>query len=344
MTSSKEKRMQDKNQIDRKEMYAELLSQIKKNDNFIITTHKSCDPDGMGSELGLDFLLEKLGKKHTILNPDKTPDRYLFLDPLNRIHNYGSTILQSTQRESFVIMVDNSDIPRILDIANYLNEDKSNLISIDHHDKVAPYKGLFCFPEVGSSSEIVFELIELAGFEPDYNTSVSLYMGIVMDTGQFKYNKTRPRTHEIASKLLKHKFPTEELIRKVFEDYSYTVLLLKKDIYSTLDIYPEFKIASVDITRTMLSKYNFTNNPAEGIISELLAPADIHIAVSFTEIENGTTKISLRSKGKYDVCSVAREYSGGGHTNASGATIKGEYKKIKLDVLEKLMELSKITH
>jgi hypothetical protein len=74
MTSSKEKRMQDKNQIDRKEMYAELLSQIKKNDNFIITTHKSCDPDGMGSELGLDFLLEKLGKKHTILNPDKIID------------------------------------------------------------------------------------------------------------------------------------------------------------------------------------------------------------------------------------------------------------------------------
>jgi bifunctional oligoribonuclease and PAP phosphatase NrnA len=336
--------MQDKFQIDRTEMYATLLSHIKQNDNFIITTHKSCDPDGMGSELGLDFLLEKLNKKHTILNPDKTPDRYMFLDPINRIHSYENRILQSTQRESFLIMVDNSDIGRILDISNYLNEQKTNIIAIDHHDKVSPFLGLYCFPEIGSSSEIIYELIELAGFEPDYNTAVALYMGIVMDTGQFKYNKTRPRTHEIAGKLLKHKFPTEELVRKIFEDYSYTVLLLKKDIYSTLDLYPESKLATIDVTKTMLSKYNFTTNPAEGMISELLAPADIQIAASFSELDNEAVKISLRSKGKYDVCSVAKEYNGGGHKNASGATIKGEYKKIKIDVIEKLMELSKTTH
>ena len=336
--------MQDRTQIDRREILSELLNRLHQNDNFIITTHKSCDPDGIGSELGLDFLLEKIGKKHTILNPDTTHERYTFLDPMSRIHSYESSMLKSNQTESFVVMVDNSDVVRILDIANYLNHDKSNLIAIDHHDKISHYNGLYCFPEYGSSSEIIFELLELANIEPDYNTAVALYMGIVMDTGQFKYNKTRPRTHEIAGKLLKYRFPTEELIRKVFEDYSYTVLLLKKDIYSTIEIYPEYKIASIDITRNMLSKYNFTTNPAEGIISDLLAPADIQIAVSFTELENGSTKLSLRSKGKYDVCSVANEFSGGGHKNASGATIKGDYKKTKLEVIEKLMELYKTTH
>lgn len=336
--------MQEKKQVDRTASVHQLLDLLKANNNFIITTHKSCDPDGIGSELGLDFLLDRLGKKHSILNPDKTPDRYAFLDPMGRIHSYDESRMNSTAQDAFVIMVDNSDIGRILDISKFLNPERTNLIAIDHHDKVAPFPGLYCFPEVGSSSEIVYELIEAEGLEPDYNTALSLYMGIVMDTGQFKYNKTRPRTHEIAAKLLKHKFPTEELVRKVFEDYSYFVLLLKKDIYSTLEIYPEYKIASIEISRTMLSKYNFTNNPAEGIISDLLGPADIHIAVSFTELENGSTKISLRSKGKYDVCSVSMEYNGGGHKNASGATIKGDPKKVKVDVLEKLIELYKTTH
>lgn len=336
--------MQEKNLIDRKESITQLLNHLKNNDNFIITTHKSCDPDGIGSELGLDFLLEHLGKKHLILNPDKTPERYSFLDPMGRIHSYDESRMSSNIKDGMVIMVDNSDIARIMDIAKFLNPQKSNLIAIDHHDKVSPYPGLYCYPEIGSSSEIIFELIELANFEPDYNTAVALYMGIVMDTGQFKYNKTRPRTHEIAAKLLKHRFPTEELIRKVFEDYSYNVLLLKKDIYATLEVYPESKIATIEITRSLLSKYNFSNNPAEGIISDLLGPADIMIAASFTELENGSVRISLRSKGKYDVCSVANEFSGGGHKNAAGATIKGEYQKIKNEVLDKLRELHKTSH
>ena len=131
--------MQDRTQIDRREILTELLNQLHQNDNFIITTHKGCDPDGIGSELGLDFLLDKLGKKHTILNPDKTPERYTFLDPMSRVHSYESSMLKSNQSENFVVMVDNSDVVRILDIANYLNSEKSNLIAIDHHDKVTPF-------------------------------------------------------------------------------------------------------------------------------------------------------------------------------------------------------------
>jgi len=58
--------MQDRTQIDRREILNELLNRLHQNDNFIITTHKSCDPDGIGSELGLDFLLEKIGKKNIL--------------------------------------------------------------------------------------------------------------------------------------------------------------------------------------------------------------------------------------------------------------------------------------
>jgi len=337
--------MFSKSHIDRKDELLNLLHIFQTGDDFIITTHKNCDPDGIGAELGLDYLLAKLGKKKIILNPDKTPERYTFLDPQNRIHYIDETKLTNKTSSQKVVVVDNSDLIRIGEVIQYVNMDKSNLIIIDHHDGIEPFAGLFCFPEFGSTSEIVYEVLELSNIELDFLTASALYAGIVVDTGQFKYGKTRPRTHEIVATLLKkHSFNQEDLIRKLYEDQSHMVLYLKRDIFSTLEVFPEFQLASIEITRANLDKYNFSTNPAEGLTTELLAASDIMIAVSFLEQDSETIKISFRSKGKYDVCAVAKEYSGGGHKNASGAIIKGKLENVKREVIEKLKNLYRVTN
>ncbi len=337
--------MFSKSYIDRKDELLNLLHIFQTGDDFIITTHKNCDPDGIGAELGLDYLLAKLGKKKIILNPDKTPERYTFLDPQNRIHYIDETKLTNKTNNQKVVVVDNSDLIRIGEVVQYVLEDKSNLIVIDHHDGIEPFAGLFCFPEFGSTSEIVYEVLELANIEPDFLTASALYAGIVVDTGQFKYGKTRPRTHEIVATLLKkHSFNQEDLIRKLYEDQSHMVLYLKRDIFSTLEVFPEFKLACIEITRATLDKYNFSTNPAEGLTTELLVAADIMMGVSFLEQDSETIKISFRSKGQYDVCAVAKEYSGGGHKNASGAIIKGKLENVKREVIEKLKNLYRVTN
>lgn len=329
------------NQNDRKQDFDKLLDRFIKGNNFVLTTHKGSDPDGIGSELALNFLLTKLQKNHIILNPDQIPDKYKFIDSQHKIRHIEDNVLQSIPDNPTVVIVDNSDIVRIGDVKGFINSDKSNLIVIDHHDNIEPFDGLFSFPEIGSTSEIIYELLELAGVEPDYKTALAIYLGIVMDTGQFKYSKTRPRTHEIAAKLVKHKFPTEELLRKIFEDYPINVLLLKRDILNTLEVNRDFGYASVEITRAALGRYDLKSNPLEGLTSELLGPADINASVSFTEADDGQIKLSFRSKGTYDVCSVAKEYNGGGHRNASGAIVKGEMKKVKDEVLNKLKKILK---
>ncbi|MBP6739229.1 MAG: bifunctional oligoribonuclease/PAP phosphatase NrnA [Leptospiraceae bacterium] len=334
--------MASKKQIDRREDFEKLLNVFKTGNDFILTTHKSCDPDGIGSELGLSYLLSKLEKKHSILNPDKMPDKYRFIDPQFKVRNIDPNILQNFTFDKTVVVVDNSDLPRIGDVNQFLKPDKSNLILIDHHDNIDPFAGLFSFPEIGSTSEIIYEIIELAGISLDYNTAIALYLGIVMDTGQFKYSKTRPRTHEIAAKLVQYNFPIEDLLRKMYEDFPISVLLLKKDIYSSIEIHQEYHLVTIEITKSMLGKYNFNSNPLEGITSELLGPSEIYVSVAFTEGEEDFVKISFRSKGDYDVCSVAKEFNGGGHKNASGAMIRGGLKKVKEDVMNRLISLLKI--
>ena len=44
----------------------------------------------------------------------------------------------------------------------------------------------------------------------------------------------------------------------------------------------------------------------------------------YRELPDGRVKVSLRSKGALDVHSLAMEYGGGGHRNASGIVMSGE--------------------
>ena len=43
------------------------------------------------------------------------------------------------------------------------------------------------------------------------------------------------------------------------------------------------------------------------------------------EIQKGVCKVSARSKSDYNVNALMRQFGGGGHAKASGATIEGEF-------------------
>jgi phosphoesterase RecJ-like protein len=57
------------------------------------------------------------------------------------------------------------------------------------------------------------------------------------------------------------------------------------------------------------------------------------VGLFIREIKPGFHKVSFRSKGKVDVNLVAKKFSGGGHTRASGCRIQGE----KDDILRKIL-------
>lgn len=327
-------------ELDKKDELIKLLRIFQLEDNFIITTHKNADADGIGSELGLEYLLGKFGKTRIILNPEPLGEKLEFLDIHKKIRSINEEQNFSIPENPKVVILDNSNISRIGEVEKFLKPDKSNLIIIDHHDGIQPFEGLFCFPEISSTSEIIYELTELANLELDTPTASAIYAGIVMDTGQFKYSKTQPRTHEIAAILIgKYGVKAESIIRQMFEDSSHKVLLFKKDVFSTLQVFPENELATVEIPQALMQKYGFTSNPLEGITNELLSPKDIKIAVTFIEQDAETVKISFRSKDDYDVCEIAKRYDGGGHKNASGALVKGKLEHVKQEITEILKSL-----
>ena len=59
--------------------YKKVIKELKKHNNFLITSHVSPEGDSLGSQLAFAYLLKALGKKACIVNAQKPGHRYSFL-------------------------------------------------------------------------------------------------------------------------------------------------------------------------------------------------------------------------------------------------------------------------
>ena len=59
-------------------------------------------------------------------------------------------------------------------------------------------------------------------------------------------------------------------------------------------------------------------------------------AALIREREDGTYKVSLRSRGEIDIEKIARQHGGGGHRNAAGFALEGDGEEVRRRVVEML--------
>ena len=75
---------------------------------------------------------------------------------------------------------------------------------------------------------------------------------------------------------------------------------------------------------------------SEGLIDTLRSIAGVDAVALIREREDGTHKVSLRSRGEVDVEKIARHHGGGGHRNAAGFSLTGEGEEIRREVASEL--------
>ena len=75
--------------------------------------------------------------------------------------------------------------------------------------------------------------------------------------------------------------------------------------------------------QALLERVGAKEEDCEGLVNYALSIGDVEVAVFFRELPGGRFRVSLRSKGKLDVASIAEEFGGGGHACASGCSVDG---------------------
>ncbi|MCM8795845.1 MAG: bifunctional oligoribonuclease/PAP phosphatase NrnA, partial [Candidatus Omnitrophica bacterium] len=66
-----------------------VVTCIKRNKKFLITTHTNLEGDALGSELAFYLILKKMGKHAVIVNDDDMPYGYDFLPLLKKIKKFN---------------------------------------------------------------------------------------------------------------------------------------------------------------------------------------------------------------------------------------------------------------
>ena len=306
-----------------KQKVKQLIDIISDNDSFVITTHHNPDGDALGSEIALSEYLRFLDKRVHIINNSDIPNNYQFLDTDKEIFVYDKKKHEHIVSVADVfIILDISDWARLGELETLIKNSPAHKICIDHHHVDYKFADIDIIYETASSTgELMFEFLKAVNFSFNKKSAIALYTCILTDTGSFRFSNTTAATHSVASELLKTGINTKQIFSLIYEHNSPAKMALMGEALSHLNYECDGKLAWFVLSKEMFAKHHASCWDTEGF-PELPRTIDgVEISLMVTELNSNEVKISLRSKGKFVINTVAQTFGGGGHNFAAGAKI-----------------------
>jgi len=298
-----------------------------------LTTHVNADGDGLGSEIALWHLLTAQRMRVTVANPTPVPDRLCFLVPegVDRSNRAAKEI----EGADVVVVVDISDIGRLGDLATAVSKTRSPIVCIDHHVSPGSLPGgpRLVAPDASATAELVFDLATALGWEISTEAARALYVGILTDTGGFRFANTTPRVLRVASALLERGVDPESIYETVYASTPEGKVRLTAEVLQTLVVEPDMGLAWVTVPHDALARHNTTVDDLDGVVEYPRQIAGVRLALLFRPLASGRIKVSFRSMGNVDAAELAQGFGGGGHRKAAGASIEGSVAEVQERVL-----------
>ncbi len=309
----------------------DIVAVLNKARSVFIGAHIMPDGDCVGSQLALGHALRALGKEVTLALDDKIPESLDFLDGVRAIAP------RKPQAQDVFVYVDGSDSTRYGKTFDAAAIGARPIILIDHHVTNEPF-GAYNLVDTAAASaaEIVYAVVRALDVPLTPPLAQALLTGIVTDTLGFRTSSTTSETLEIATRLVRHGGSIPEIIDRVYNRRSFQALrvlgyalehatLDQAVIYNALDY-------------QTLEKFGANGNGTTGIVNHLLSVAEAQIAFLLVEKKDGRIDLSMRARAGVDVSGVARRLGGGGHKQASGATLPPPFQTAVARVLDAIRQ------
>ena len=165
----------------------------------------------------------------------------------------------------------------------------------------------------------------------------ALYVGILTDTGRFKFDSVNSRTFNAAGVLVDNGADLGDIDNHLSVETLQT-LKLKGHVLSKF-IISENGFAYVTLTRDEIESFGVSDEDAAAQVSTISTIEGCPVWAIMLEYPGNEIRIRLRSRGPI-INLLAEEYQGGGHAKASGAKLnnwdelEGFVKKADLIVKE----------
>lgn len=294
------------------EKYQKALDLIRAHDTIIIHRHTMPDGDAAGSQTGLRRLLRDNFPDKSIYSVGDAADRFSFLPGSQPV-----PMADEVFPRALCIILDCGS-PSLISDDRWQKAHAT--IRFDHH----LFQGEIAQVDISDSSfesacGLVSDFAFSCGLTVTPEAATALYMGMVTDSGRFRYDSTTPRTLRLAASLLEKGIDTNELYLNL---YSTTPKEVKQRAYFAMKIrYTPGGVAYLYNSAEEVKELGMsTFDVSRGMVGVMADLKGVDIWVNFTESESGILA-ELRSS-LFTVQPIAVKYGGGGHAKACGATLK----------------------
>lgn len=297
------------------EVKKQILAKIKEYDKIFIFRHIRNDGDCVGASKGLKRIIQLTYPNKKVYLIDQDTAEYLeFLGPEDE------PVSESEYEGALGIVVDTASEARISNKNYTLCKE---LIKIDHHIPLENYGDIMWVEENRSSAcEMIADFYATFKdeFKIDREAATYVYTGMVTDSGRFKYEGVNGETMRNAAIMLDCGVDTEKLYAHLYlEAFGY--LKFKAEIYRRMQI-TENGVAYIFVDKAMQEEFNLTLEQASACVGTLDSIRGAIAWMVFIEQgdELNTIRVRLRSRFVH-INPIAEMYRGGGHAQASGATV-----------------------
>lgn len=302
---------------------------------ILLTTHENPDGDGIGSMIALAHGLRLQGKETRIVVSPEVPAFLEFLDPEGWIEIHDPSRADLAEWPGAWILVDACEPHRMGKMEAAFRASKAVKVCVDHHLQTGPqgFDMEVTDATAAASAELVYDLVASRLPRPLPRPMVdALYVGMVDDTGNFRFSNTSPKVHRIAAALIEDGADPAKIYQDLYHQNRPQRLRLFGRAYQNLRTLADGAYGSMALSQADLKACGAIHDDMEGLVNEPLKLRGVEVSALVYELADGRIKASLRSRGRVDVNAVCKQFGGGGHRLASGAKLDGPLDQVQTRV------------
>jgi len=303
----------------------QILEYLRLDGKLLAVTHFFPDGDALGSLLAFSGMLDQLGVEHIVAVDDVLPDKYSFLPGFDRIRSLRVNPFREIVPRMAVL--DAGALARIGSAQDCIGPN-TRIINIDHHHTGDDY-GHLNLVEVNASAtaEILYRLCSRLKLEITPQIAYGLYIGILTDTGRFRYSNTTHQAMDICGDLISKGVNPGWVVENIYYNLPFELVQALARALLTLELHFGGLVCMLSLNR------GHYVSDTEGFVEYAASIKGVALAAFVCELEEKLYKVSLRSRCSVDVSQVAQKFGGGGHIKAAGFRFNGT----KGELVERLL-------
>ena len=298
--------------------YMTIEDFLKEAKTVAIFGHVRPDGDCVGSTTGIyNYIKDNYPNIQADLYLENFPESYKILHGASDAKPLYTAESNDGTPYNLVFLMDTPSFERVGANGAECIRSAKKTINIDHH--ISNPLNLCTLnlvePEASSASEVLY--VNLDKSKVSRETANSLYLGIVHDTGAFKFSCTGKRTMQVVGDLIEKGIDFAKIVNETYYTRTYKQTLVTGFVMGNCKLGLGGKVVYAHITPEDMQRFDVTPVELSNVIDTIREVGGTEVALFLYPV-NGKYKISLRSNYIVDVNAIAREFGGGGHTRAAG--------------------------